>query len=488
MKNSRLLSYLKELNPKERKRFRDFVFSPYFNKNQKVRQLCEQLLRLAPAWDDKKLDRQLLYKALFPTEAFHKGRFNNLVSDLLHLLYDFLAQSRLETRPQLQRHLLLDELLRRELHRDIERLARGYSQLQRQTKLRHIDFYLDEYQLYEKLDRHFFSKGVRTYDENLQQKNDALDRFYLLSKLRMAADMTSRNLVVGSAYECHWLPDLLRHYSRWEGGGEERAVFEIYHQVLQMLQGKEGEKAYGQAKRLVVAHHHLFPQEELREVYIFILNYCIRQINSGNSRYFRELLDLYKAMLDSEVVFRNGYMPQWTFKNISTAGIRLKEFEWTEQFILRYQEQLLAEERPNAIAFNLAALYYAQKDYPRALSQLHNVEFINASYHLGAKLIQLKSYYELDESEAFLALIEASKKYISRNRQLSEHAKNANLNFLHFIRRLFQLKSSQYRLRTVEFKKKERALSERLEQLQPLANKDWLEEAFSNLSSRPASK
>lgn len=481
MKQSRLLQYLEKFSARERKRFHAYVVSPFFNKNQKVQQLCEILLQQAPTWSEARLDRQRLYAAIYPGESFHAGRFNNLVSDLLHLLYDFMAQCEYQSHKQVQKHLLLERLLTSEWPKDIERIARSHHQLQQQEHHRHIDYYMDEYQLYEKLDRHFFSKGIRAYDENLQLKNDMLDRYYLISKFRIACDMASRNIVIGSAYDCRMLDELLRHYELEKDQWSGLAVLEIYYQILQMLTLEEGESAYRQAKVLITQSHHLFPQEDLREAYIFILNYCIRQINIGKSRFFKEILDLYKAMLQSKVVFKNGYMPQWTFKNISTAGIRLKEFEWTEQFILKYEQQLLPEERQNAIAYNLAALYYAQKEYAKALSQLHDVEFVHASYHLGAKIIQLKSYYELDEEEAFFALIEASKKYVGRNRQLSDYGKNANLNFLRIIRRLFLLKSSRSRLKSADYKKKARLLAERLDALHPLANKDWLEEAFGQI-------
>ena len=196
-----------------------------------------------------------------------------------------------------------------------------------------------------------------------------------------------------------------------------------------MLQDSSNEAHFHGLKQLIRQHATTFPADELREIHIHALNYCIKQINSGRSDYYQEVLDLYQSMLQEGVVFRNGFIPQWTFKNIVTTSIRLQEYEWTSQFIEQYKEHLLPEERDNALAFNLASLYFAKADYQLALRQLHNVEFKNTSYHLGGKIIQLKSYFALNELEALLALVQASLKFIRRNKSLSAYGKKSQCEF-----------------------------------------------------------
>jgi hypothetical protein len=200
------------------------------------------------------------------------------------------------------------------------------------------------------------------------------------------------------------------------------------------------------------------------------------RINSGETQYYQEILLLYKLLLDEAIIFKNGTLTQWTFTNIITAGIRTRDYEWTERFIEDYQHYLAPDLRQNVYTYNLVNLYFEKKDYHSALRMLHNVEFTDAFYHLSAKLIQLKTYYLLAEHEALLALINATRRFVQRNRQLSDYQKKSSLNFLHILQRLSQLQYAAMNIRDAgKFKKQ---LENDLEALQPLANKQWLEEVF----------
>ena len=243
-----------------------------------------------------------------------------------------------------------------------------------------------------------------------------------------------------------------------------------------MLENREKIAHFHQLKLALKQHKKLLPLEELRTLYNYAINYCIQKINSGDNSFYQETLELYQTMLDDEIIFVNGYLTQWSYKNIITTGIRLHAYDWTAQFIHQYKSRLLPEERDNAFSYNLASLYYAQQDYTNALLQLQDVEFTDPSYHLGAKIIQLKSYYELDETEAFFALIEAFKKYLLRNRQISDYRKKANLNFLKLAKLIFKLKTNQSYLTKKQIREKHAQIQEKMITWEPIANKTWLEE------------
>ncbi len=480
MYNSKLIQQLRSLNKRELVRFEEYVHSPFFNKNQKVQLVCREILSHGPDFQAEQLNRQHLFALLYPQTDYSDGRINNILSDLLQLLYQFLAQLQFEGRPPLQVNFLLDQLLFRESHPDIPRAAKRYQAAQQRNAHRNYDFFYNEYLYYDQMDRYFLTKGKREYDDNLQLKSDNLDRYYLGNKLRIACDMLSRNIVAKASYQCHFLDELLAQSQ--EALSTEAPALRTYYQVLQMLQHPEIEEHYQNLVDLLDSHLDLFPQEESRVLFTYAINYCIKQINSGKSQYYQKILDLYRQTLKQEIIFKNGYLTSWTFKNIITAGIRLQEFDWVEDFIYQYQDNLLAEEKPSAVAFNLAALFYARKEYLAALQQLQRVDFTNTSYHLGAKIIQIKSYFELDETEALYALIEATRKYLLRSPQLSEYGKQANNNYLKLTRQLYRLKGKKDRLSSSAFKQKATQLRERLQSDQIIANKDWLEEIFTKFT------
>ncbi len=478
MQRSRILLILRQLSTKERTRFREYVFSPFFNKNKRVRSLCVYLLQFAPSFHHARLDREAVHAYLFEGDLYNVARINNVISDLLQLLYGYLSQQQFRARPALQKDLLLESLLQKDLHQEVERVAHSFRKIQQNGPHRHHEFFLQQHHYFDKLDRFFFTKGVRTFDENLQLKNDHLDRYYFVNKFRMACDMVSRNIVTKSQYECHFLPLLTEQLKASPQMVEHTPALQIYAKTLQMLCENDSESHYHQLKRLIQQHAYIFPQEDLRILYTYLLNYGIKMINSGHSSYYREMLDVYQLLLTGEVIFKNGHLPHWTFKNICTVGIRLKDFDWTDRFIQQYAPKILSEDRLNAVTYNRAALYYAQKDYKAALQQLHDVAFTDDNYHLGAKVIQLKSYYELNETEALYALVEAFKKFVRRSRQLSDYLKPATLNFAKMTKKIAQLNAQKSLIKQADWLQKRSELQDQMESLKPISNKDWLEEVL----------
>ncbi len=473
MKNSKLLGILRFFSARDRRRFSDFVHSPFFNKNLRVRRLCDHLLEYAPAFDHPDLRKEIVYDSVIREGDYNELRLNNIISDLLQLVYAFLAVLQHEERPQLEMNLLLEELLDRELHQQVERNARRYRQLRERSTYRSHRYFLETYHFHEVLDRYSLTKGRRGYDENLQEKNDALDVYYWCNKLRIACDMASRNIVVQAGYQCHFLDDILRHYRNDAQGLQQYPALQVYHKTYQMLT-TNAEVHYRELKALLAANMSLFLRQELNILYRYVLNFCVRKINFGDSRYYREILEVYQLLLDEKIIFKNGYLTQWSYINIITAGIRLREYDWTERFINEYRQYLLPQERHNVYTYNLAAFYFEKKDYLRALQQLHDVEFTDTTYHLGAKIIQLKSYFELQETEAFFSLMEAFKKYLIRNREISDYRKKANNNFLRLAQQLYQIKVDGPYLAPATRSKRFREIQQRLNKLSPLANKEWL--------------
>ena len=481
MIRSKLVEVLKDFSAGERRKFREYVLSPFFNKNKKVRGLCDYLFRYAPDFDHPDLEKEKVYQVVFEDGNYRELSINNVISDLLQLLYDFLAYQQYARKTIVRKNYLLSELLDREIHHHIERNARRVHQILEKSTVQNYEAFLDRYHLCDRLDQYSLSQGSRGYDENLQLKSDMLDLYFFCNKLRIACDMTSRNTVVNAGYECHFLEDIREYYDNNFHNFQDIPALQVYHKVLQMLEDNSRQSHYYDLKDLLAVYGSTFPQQELRILYNYALNYCVKQINHGQSAFYKEIFELYKVLLEGKIIFKNGYLTQWSYINIITAGMRLKEYEWTEQFIYTYKEALLPEEQHNVFTYNLAAFHFAKGDFNQALKELHNVEFTDAFYHLAAKMIQLKSYYELDETEPFFALVEASRKYIARNRQLSDYQRQSYSNFFKIANRIYTLSLRREMLSNTEFEHQKEQITRFFQNPIPMGNKNWLEKALESI-------
>ena len=473
MKKNRFLDLYQNFPTKERKQFVLYVHSAFFNHNKNLQALIEAIEHCVKT--KKAVDKREIYSLCFPQENYNELKYNNLISDLLYLLYDFLAQSRYNREKVLQKQLLIRTLFDQEWLEPCVMQLERYTQLQDAQTWQDSNYWYAAYQLQDLQDQHLMSQEKRAYTPHLQLRSNALDRFYQLEKIKIACDMASRSTAVKAEYHCVFIEDIIQWYQERPQELAKFPAFQLYLSAYKMFTHNDDE-AYLQLKDLLKTHLKLIPQQELRLLYTYVLNFAVLRINSGETQYYQEILLLYKLLLDEAIIYKNGTLTQWTFTNIITAGIRPRDYEWTERFIEDYQHYLAPDLRQNVYTYNLVSLYFEKKDYPSALRMLHNVEFTDAFYHLSAKLIQLKTYYLLAENEALLALINATRRFVQRNRQLSDYQKKSSLNFLHILQRLSQLRYAAADIQdAVKFKNQ---LKDDLAALQPLANKQWLEEVL----------
>jgi len=471
MIKSKLTEVLKTLNTRERTRFKEYLYSPFFNKNKKNRALYEFVASYAPSFEHPEMTKTNAFAAVFGSSThYNEYKINNIISDTLQHLYNYLAQTAYASEPFIDKRFLMEALLKKDLPFHVERIAQRYkAQKAQQPTLSYTSIQAD-YHLHDKLDKLYLSKNKRSYDSNLQSMSDYLDEYYFINKLSVACGMASRSSVINATYHCQML-DEIRTFL--DSKPHKSHAIQIYLKALQMIQN-QSETHYNQLIDLLNQHANIFPATDLFTLYNYALNFCIQKINAGAKGWNKQILDLYKVLLAKRVLHKNGLLKAGTFKNILTVGIRLENFEWTEQFINTYTKDLQVEDQENAINYSRALLAHAQANYTETLQQLLHVEFSSPSYHASAKILQLQTYFELEENEAFYSLTEASAKYIQRNKSFSTYQKEANLNFIKFIKKLQRLKSAKARLNAKDFNKRHKKLQEELTKLRYIVNREYL--------------
>lgn len=464
---------LRSLPPKEQQEFKLYVFSPFFNKNEKVRQLYSYILCYASDFKDSQLSYEGAYKSIYQDAPYQDARIHNLISDLLQLLYAYLAQYQQREQPMQQLVQVLDALISRQIIRPIPRVVRRIEQIREQEVHQSFNFYQNNYLLSEKRYEYALLENKLDGSESLQEVNDTLDVYYWCAKLRIACEMISRKSVVGAEYNSSFLDTFLQYYEENIAQFEGYPALKVYYQTYFFLLHPNHEK-YQALSSLLELHQQRFPGEELRHIYTFLLNYCVRQINFGQTSYYQEILRIYYILIAQHLLLQNGYLTKWTFMNATTAGIRTKEYAWTEQFIQDYKDFLPEKERQNTVDYQLAALYFAKGELEQTLQLLQQVEFTDIFYHASAKLIQLKVYYELEEVEPFYSLVRATLSVIRRSRKLSDYHRASYVNFVKLAKNLHDIKIS--RKRNISAKLKQ--VGEKLAATSPLANKGWLLEKY----------
>lgn len=483
MQNSKLYYTLQSLSKAEILRFKDYVASPFFNKHKETGQFLNTLLKLQEeAQDNSAPEKEAIFKALFPNaKTFEARKISDLSYNLLCLLEDFLSAQKFYSNYTLQKVHLLAEAQERKLEKTAHAILQEIEKYTETSTLQDADFHYHSFLSFSERDKYFSSKGRIKQDDSLQKKADALDAFYIATKLKDGCEMLNRRNILQIQYNYNLLEEIKIHVSNnWQKYAQKPAIT-IYYNILLMLQEPQNEDHFREVRALLQQFYHCFSRQEMRDGYNYVQNYCIRRINAGEPRFLSELFEIYKDLLSSNLILQDKFITQWDYKNITSIGLRLKEYDWVFNFIYQYKEKISPEQRLNAFTYNLANYYYETKNYKKAIKQLQSVDFTEVYYTLDARAMLLKIYFEMEEEEAFYSLISAFKIYLHRNKLVSEQNILIYNNLIKFSNKVFKLKLKPDYLRGKAFEKDVLALKTKISETKSIANLPWLMEKVDEL-------
>ncbi|GIV32985.1 MAG: hypothetical protein KatS3mg031_0520 [Chitinophagales bacterium] len=483
MKENKTIKALANLTRQEMKWFCEWVHSDYFNKHDKLRVLTRIIAHAHPHFDDKDFTKEKVFKKLFPSEKYHPQKLSDLLTYLYRLYEKFLVQLiREEDEAQFRLDLLRAYRSRNAGRAFLKTLGRARGIVMQSNLTEEV--FLHEYFIERESDLYFSSRDSRTTDKSIERKTLSLDLFYLSAKLKSCCEMINRQNIIRENYDIRMLDEIKSYISHNLSLFEKYPLIRIYYQILLTLQESEREEHYFRLVELLEHYSKQIDHDDLRQMYDYAQNYCIKKINSGHTAYLQEIFKLYKTLLAKKLLFdANGNISQWDYKNIVTAGTRIGAYTWCEEFVHAYREKLPAADRDNAYAFNLATLYYSQKKFDKALRLLQTVKFTDVYYELSARSLLLKTFYESDEMETLYALFDSFKIYLKRNKLVSKYQFTVHMNLIRMTRRLARIKAMLPYTRKETVSRELEKLKKKIKDTPEITNLNWLLEMVADLEA-----
>lgn len=439
MLGSKLIEMFKTLSKKELPKFKDYVSSPIYNKSDKVVHLFEIIKEEYPKCDSSNLDKEVVFKRLYPSKVMEDSSLRALMSQLTKLLENFFAFLEYESNVNLQERLKLIAFTERRLNSIYERQQKQSLQRAKKQKQSNELFY-HQFRL---LDIYFQFNIVNNNrdikNSGLQELMYNLDLYYIASKLKYASALMNRQSVLATKYELHFLEEI---FERVQGSDLYDISFvKIYYNLCMLSIAENSHDYYKELKVLMAEKSKELTRTEIRPLYIALSNYCIRQIKSGNTKYLYELFELHKKLLREKIfLFEDGFLSPHTYKNIVTVSLRVKEHDWTKKFIQEYRNKLHPDYRLSSHNYALASLNFSLQKYDYSKELLLEVQFFDDYYQLAYKILLIKNYYELEEMIVLKSSIEALRVYLIRQKNISTTNRMAYQNFVKFIQRLLRIK------------------------------------------------
>ncbi|MDQ3015582.1 MAG: hypothetical protein M3R25_02515 [Bacteroidota bacterium] len=472
MRDSKLYKALVLLSGHEVNRLQRFIYSPYFNRNSALTKFFDWVKEDLKS-KDPIAEKKYIWELAYPGEKYDDGRFRKLQSDLLKLIEAYYAQEAFESNPIHKARYLLDSINSNRLeHLENTAIKSAAKFADGQLHMPAIYYYY-QYEVEQSsygFNRHKTDRGSKSNIE-LIVKN--LDRFYLAEKLRYYSSILTHQHFVAVNYKMLFIDEIIAHVKN--NDYDDVPPILIYYQIILTSLDPQNREHYELLKNYFEKYIQLFPEAEAKDILDAMLNYCIIRMNAGDEEYVREAFNLYKQSLLSKLLFVKGHITPWSFKNIITIGLRLKEFSWIEDFIIQGESLLEEKFRGNAITFNLAQLYFYRKEYAKVIQQLSKVEYDDFTYNLNSKTLLMASFYELDEFEALNSFLASFRLYIVRNKNLTKGKGKHYNNTISIVRRLIKLDTSKI----AEIEK----LTKEVTETQGIVSKNWILEKLAKLRS-----
>ena len=110
-------------------------------------------------------------------------------------------------------------------------------------------------------------------------------------------------------------------------------------------------------------------------------------------------------------------------------------------------------------------LMFIDNDFRKAIRKLQEVELNDVFYQLDARVILLKCFYELDDTDSFFYQASAFRLFLLRNRHISDYQKNIYRNLIKFLTAIVRSSYSRTKLLKIQSE---------IEQEKNVADLNWL--------------
>ena len=428
LKKGKLFEILRTLERDERKRFVEFVNSPYFNKNRSVARLLNEILDQAPEYPEKALSNEALYAKIFGKENFNNQVMKNMISKLTRLAMEFMYHLPRSNKEYYMRISTLREFNNRKLgkifseeeamlSRELDELSE-HPQLQLQLQL------LLKNEIMENLINS--GKQLHTAGHFLEAGN-YLTTFFVIAMrdilLNTEVNRFSFNIKPPSN-----IAESFFNSIDFEGFFERTRSIEnefvsrimTYYYTLKINTDPEDEATYRKLKQILFTNPGIYSKPELHSLFRSIESYCARKVNAGRRDYYLEMFDCYNLQMKSGFYKVDSSSPLTSirFRNTYLTALRSGNTKWAVDFISEFENEIINQGGRNVVDMAYSHCLFEAGEYEKALQKLSKIRTNELYLKFDVRNIALMCHYELGNTETVLSQARSYLQFIRNNEDL----------------------------------------------------------------------
>ena len=425
----KVLKILRRFSKPELNRLSKFVASPYYNINQAIIVLYEELV--------SKIDEELSFDEFYQLSALREIQGKDLVrteiSLLVSLIEEFMIVEYLKDQGKLKTSLLFKATRRRSMEELDTMIERKINEQLQDIPYTASSDYLEAFNLIahaidlqsDANKKNNLQSGSDVFYDKLKKWDAHLLAYFLFEKIKIELMYDNFNKISGRNEMGKFSKLLFSLISKIDLSKDPTLhQFVITHNYLKGDGTNFNVDTITKLIRDASLKELSIDQKSLIE---FLANHFSRLINTGDynaNNYFNEL---YKTL--HEYGHLNAIFDTDKYRNVIAVAARIKDYDWALSFAEAYKSYLPKDIRESTYSFSKARVLYYMGEYHKVIETLRNVEYGDLTSTLNSKLTLMFAYYELQEYDALDSFIKSFKVFLRRRRNIPVNRKKAFSDF-----------------------------------------------------------
>lgn len=472
------LKLLKLLNNKEKDKFKNYLLSPYFNKNDILVAVYDEIQNFLKIKEESDFDAFILSRLGKRKINLSISSLEKHLSNLYKHCLNFFAVENLQAQTFQKEISILQVLLNKKDKGHFEKiLKKTYRELKKQKDSVKKFKLLNEIT---EIETSFVStfKDKRNNDINYNEKSDALNNYFFAQKLFEININVIRNHITNNYIDINRMNrfvDLLESLNI-----KNQPLIKCYLLSFKVLTLKEKRNHFDLLVKTLEENVDKITSYEVFNLYAFIQNFApLVYANKKESYNFMFLL--YKKMIANNFIYHNNKILVGIFKNIVNIAIKQKELVWLEEFIESHKDKISPENvQEDACNYSLARLNFFKNDFDKTQNLIINLNFKDIYYKISVKRLELMLYFEMKEWLLLESLIGAFRVSLipKRTETIPKLHIDYNLNFIKYFGKLSSI-FNQPNKKTSKIGH----LKKEIESLNEISEKDWFLDKLENYNT-----
>ncbi len=420
--------------------FGKFIRSPFFNESTKLISLFEILNENYPEFNTDAINKQLIFKRLYPGEKKYddkkiRSRFNLM----LELAEKFLLHSKMKKKSVSYERHILNQYASRKLENHFNKKYEQIEEMIQKSSVVNNQYFLDRYnQINAKRNFYEFTKPIgkrEEYYEYFSEETKLFVKYSVIKLIKYYVIMKCDQSYLNYPFDYSFLQKLLEYIE--EKQYTEYPIFEIFRNLLLLEENFFKEELFDKTKLLFYENVSRIEKGDAILIMTELYNLATRYFYSGKNEYVNVPFEIVRQMINYEIYpLEDGYMAERQYLDTVYTALTASENEWAESFINDFRMKLNPDIRNNAYNYSISLIEMMKENYRKALEGFARVRVDDFYYYMRIKYNKLRIYFDLKEFETIFIEIDAFKHYLSTNTAIPDDDRTRASKFLSFFNRL----------------------------------------------------